>query len=172
MATVDSFILRPRYEDSDDRPGTPDIYVAGTPATVSADFLTGIEALIATGFDDGDGGDFTMSGIVSLQLIINIEPAAVGNPTLGDIRDKWKLTFPSGRTVSIPGRSTYGALTTAESQGEFADKTEVAYTDWFAAMFSAPPAGVGAVDPADDSTPASANLEVRATTSRRERPRV
>lgn len=172
MATVDSYKARVQYRDSDDRAGIAEFTLAVNPATVDANFLTAVDALAGTSSDTGAGTDFTMSVIESVQIVLDVVPATVVPATVGDIRDKWRLTFPSGASVSVPGRSTAGILTTTESKGEFADKTQAAFTAWFDALFSAAPAGIGAVDPIDDTTPASADLQVRATTSSRARPRI
>lgn len=170
MATVTAFRARPRYQDADDRDGYPDIALAGNPAAVDADFLTAVDALVATSNDTGTGAKMTMGGIVSVQLVIEITPASVPNPAVGDIRDVWELTFPTtNRKLSIPGRSTAGVLTGTASEGAFADKTQTAVTDWFDAMFGSPPGGIGAVDPLNSSTPTLGALVIRADTTRRKR---
>ncbi len=171
MATIISTEAQIKYDDSDERNGDFDVTLGGSPVTVSPDLLTAIDAYALTG-SGTDATKFTFGQVEQVKIIITIEPASQVPATFGDIRSKWNVTFPSGTQRSVPARNTAGILTTAESQGEFADKTQPAYTDWFAALFSAPPAGLGAVDPADNTSPSSADLEVRATTSTRARPRV
>lgn len=173
MASVESQTVRLNYSDSDERLGSVDFPVGSAPATISADFLTAVEALVATSDDDGTGSEFTMAALQSVDVVVRIVPTAVPIAAMGDIRDKWQITFPADQNRrSVPGRSTAGILTTTESKGEFADKTEAAVTAWFDAMVGVPPAGIGVVDPDDGSSPTLSNLGIRATTSRRERPRI
>lgn len=173
MATVTSQTVRLNYADSDQRIGSVDFAVGSDPATISADFLTAVEALVATSDDDGAGTEMTMAALQSVDVVVRITPTAIPIAAMGDIRDKWQITFPgSGSRRSVPGRSTAGILTTTESKGEFADKTEAAVEAFYDAVFGVPPTGIGAVDPVDDTTPTFANLGIRAKTSSRERPRI
>lgn len=171
MATVGTITCRPVIVDSDGRTGAPELTLAGTPVTVDADFLTAVDALVA---ESGatDGSKMLFGAIERVQLVIEIVPASAPVASFGDVRVGWETKYPSDTKRTWPARNTAAALTTVESKGEFADKTHAAFTAWFQAVHSAPPLGLGAVDPFDNSSPASASLAVRAKSSSRARPRV
>ena len=170
MATVQSQTARLNYLDSDERLGQVDFPLGSDPATIAADFLTAVDALAATSADDGTGGAMNMAGLEYIDLVVRIVPASIPNATMGDIRLGWELEFPAaGNKRTVPGRSSAGSLTSAESDGEFADKTQTAVTDFYDALIGVPPAGIGAVDPDDDSSPSLGNLGIRAVSTRRKR---
>jgi len=170
MATIDTTRAVLRVRDADGRESTPEFTLGVNPATVDADFLSAIDALATTTGGDGTAGGMLMGGLSAVELTIRIVPATPVVPvSVGDIRDVWELTYPSGARRSVGGRNTQGILTSTESKGELADKTNSDVVAFYDALHNSAPAGLGVVDPVDGSSPTLGTLGVRAITTRRQR---
>lgn len=176
MATIEAVTARVRPVDTDGRTGTTDLTIASNLVTVDAALLTAIDGFVTDNFGDTDGSKFLHAGLESFQLVVDITPATLPTATLGDIRAGWQVTFPSGVRRTFGGRSTAGPLTTADSGGAIADKSNAAVATFLERMFNDPgdatTPGLGVVDPENGTNPFVADIGILAKTSRRQLPRV
>jgi len=176
MATVDAVTARVRPTDTDQRTGTTDIAIATNLVTVDATFLTAIDGFVSTNFGDTNGTKMFHAGLDAFQIVIDVTPATLPTATIGDIRNGWQMTFPSGVRRTFGGRSTAGPLTTADSGGAIADKSNAAVVAFLNTLFNDPgdasTPGLGALDPDNGTNPLRADVGIIASTSRRQRPRV
>ena len=175
MATVDALSVRVNVRDSDDRPTATDYLIDEGDVTVDAGLLTAIDGYVADCFGDTDGSKAYRGAPDSVQLVIDVTPDSVPSAPSGDVGLGWQFKFPSGTRRTLGTRSDYGTLTTAESRGEFADRTQAAIGTLLDRMFNDPAdattPGLGVRD-ADGTNPLVADVGIRATRSKRQRPRV
>jgi len=175
MATVEQLSLRVGVRDSDDRPTSSDYKINEADVTVAPELLTAIDGYVDDCFGDTDGSKVFRGAPDKLQLVIDITPDTPPNAPSGDVGLQWSLSFPSGTRRSLGTRSDYGTLTTAESKGEFADRAQAAVSTYLDRMFNDPSDGVTpglGVQDVDGTNPLVTDVGMRATRTRRQRPRV
>ena len=175
MATVNEVKIRLGLEDSDGRKTSTDFNIEDALVTVDAGLLTAIDGFVDDCLGDVDGSKAFSAGVESIQLVVDVAPTTVVGAATGDVGVKWQFGFPDGTRRSLGARSTYGQLTSLDSKGELADKTNAAITTLVDRMFNDPgdatTPGLGIQDEAGNN-PDLAAVAIRATRSRRARPRI
>lgn len=167
MATVQSVTLRPDIE-ADGQFSSTDLRIADGDITVSADLLSGIEALAGqTGAATASPPDKSLAGAaLGFDIVVRVVPDVVPSSVFGDIRNGWRITWPSGATRTIYGRSTADVLTSPDTVAM--DKAQTANAALLDALLNVPGSGgVGLQDPSDGSNVTRDNLQILAVTSRR-----